>query len=288
MLALVCLVVAGWLLPAWPAHATAPVRRVASPAAGRGVAAAVAPGRWVAPLAGPLAVRRRFDPPPVRWGAGHRGVDLAAYPGALVRAAGAGRVGYAGVLAGRGVLTVGHGALRTTYEPVRPLVPAGRPVAAGEVVAVLAAGHAGPARPGEALLHWGLLRGATYLDPLSLLRRGPSRLVPVPPAGPAPPPAAPLVAPPHAERPRPVLGPPGSPAPLRPAALPPAPLPPGRGRAPGLAEVTAVGVGGAGLAALGLSRAGRRACRAAGARPSCASGRSGSRSRPGPGRSPPA
>jgi murein DD-endopeptidase MepM/ murein hydrolase activator NlpD len=137
---------------------------------------------WVAPLDGPLVVRRAFDPPSVRWGAGHRGVDLATLDGAPVRAAGAGTVTYAGVLAGRGVVVVTHGALRTTYEPVTALAGVGDVVGAGDVVALLDAGHAGPAAPGEALLHWGLLRGETYLDPLSLLPRGPSRLVPVSPA----------------------------------------------------------------------------------------------------------
>jgi hypothetical protein len=138
--------------------------------------------RWVAPLAGRVVVRRAFAPPSVRWGPGHRGVDLAARAGAPVRAVGAGSVTYAGTLAGRGVLTVTHGALRTTYEPVSPLVPVGSVVAAGEVVALLDAGHAAAGRPGEEVLHWGLLRGEAYLDPLSLLDRGPSRLLPVAPA----------------------------------------------------------------------------------------------------------
>ena len=214
MLALVCLAVAGWLLPGallpgalLPAHAAARV------------------DRWVAPLAGPLAVRRGFDPPPVRWGAGHRGVDLAAYPGALVRAAGAGHVGYAGVLAGRGVLVVRHGTLRTTYEPVRPLVRAGTVVAAGTPVALLSAGHAGPARAGEALLHWGLLDGDAYLDPLSVLRRGPSRLLPVAPA--APPPDVPAAVLAAAAQPAAGLPSPGARAPSR---EPPPDHEPPRGR----------------------------------------------------------
>lgn len=37
------------------------------------------------------AVVRRFDPPPAPWLAGHRGVDLAAAPGGVVRSAGPGR-----------------------------------------------------------------------------------------------------------------------------------------------------------------------------------------------------
>lgn len=142
---------------------------------------------WVTPLDGPVVVRRPFEPPSVRWGSGHRGVDLAGGPGAAVRAAGAGTVTYAGVLAGRGVVVVTHGALRTTYEPVSAIADVGDVVRAGTVVALLDAGHQGPAARGEALLHWGLLRGETYLDPLSLLPRGPSRLVPVSPLPALPP-----------------------------------------------------------------------------------------------------
>ena len=164
---------------------------------------AAAPDRWVAPLDGPLDVRRGFAPPATRWGAGHRGVDLAAPAGSVVLAAGAGTVAYAGALARRGVLAVRHGALRTTYEPVTPLVAVGDVVLAGEPVAYLDDGHAGVSAP-DALLHWGLLRGDTYLDPLLLLRRGPSRLVPVPP-----PAASPLLD-----------------AVLSPAAAPPPPDPP--------------------------------------------------------------
>ena len=143
-------------------------------------APALAP-TWVAPLDGPIVVARAFAPPATRWGAGHRGVDLSAPVGAVVRAAGAGTVSFASDLAGRGVLVVTHGALRTTYEPVTPIAAVDEYVLAGEAVAYLDPGH-GSVAPPSALLHWGLLQGDEYLDPLSLLRRGPSRLVPVAPA----------------------------------------------------------------------------------------------------------
>lgn len=130
------------------------------------------------------AVLRGWEPPATPYGPGHRGVDLAAAPGSPVRAVAAGRVSFAGRVAGRGVVTVelaGTG-LRTTYEPVSPSVEKGTEVAAGDVVAVVAAtgAHCGAA----ACVHWGLLRGGTYLNPLSLLPpwllgRGPSRLLPV-------------------------------------------------------------------------------------------------------------
>ncbi|MFK4249933.1 M23 family metallopeptidase [Streptomyces angustmyceticus] len=134
---------------------------------------------------GPTVVRG-WEPPPSPWAAGHRGVDLAASSGAPVRAAAPGRVAFAGTVAGRGVLTIevsgsGRPPLRTTYEPVRPTVHKGQHVIAGQQVAVL---QHGPFHCRAPCLHWGLRRGKSYLDPLSLLPRsmlrgGPSRLLPI-------------------------------------------------------------------------------------------------------------
>ncbi|HEY7483734.1 MAG TPA: M23 family metallopeptidase [Streptosporangiaceae bacterium] len=135
------------------------------------------PGDWRWPLTPAPRVLRDYDPPPRPWLSGHRGVDLAARPGQPVYAAGAGRVGYAGRFAGRGVVTVLHGAYRTTYLPVRPSVRPGQSVAAGARLGVVedVRGHCGQVL----CLHWGLRRGLAYLDPLWLLGRGPIRLLPV-------------------------------------------------------------------------------------------------------------
>ncbi|MBP8918404.1 MAG: M23 family metallopeptidase [Micropruina sp.] len=113
----------------------------------------------VRPVPGPVV--RPFDPPDQDWLPGHRGVDLAAAVGSAVRAAAAGRVSVAQVIAGRGVVTIVHGELRTTYEPVEATVTVGQNVAAGDVIGRLQAGHCA-----EGCLHFGLKRGDTYLDPL--------------------------------------------------------------------------------------------------------------------------
>lgn len=147
-----------------------------------------APGVW--PLRPEPAVVHGFAPPPVAWAAGHRGVDLAARPGQQVRAARAGTVTFAGRIAGRGVVVVSHGETRTTYEPVAASVSRGATVAAGTVLGrlELLGSHCLP----SACLHWGLLRDETYLNPLTLVGRGPVRLLPW--GGLADPPG-PLVAP---------------------------------------------------------------------------------------------
>ncbi|CAM5668623.1 M23 family metallopeptidase [Streptomyces aurantiogriseus] len=132
------------------------------------------------------AVVRAWEPPATTYARGHRGVDLAAPAGAPVRAVAAGRVSFAGRVAGKGVVSVeltgtGEPPLRTTYEPVRPTVTKDEEVTPGQVI-----GEVEPtgSHCTVTCVHWGLLRGGTYLDPLSLLppwllRRAPSRLLPV-------------------------------------------------------------------------------------------------------------
>ncbi|MFD6193767.1 murein hydrolase activator EnvC family protein [Streptomyces sp. NPDC060275] len=130
-------------------------------------------------------VLRGWEPPATPYGPGHRGVDLAAGTGAPVRAVAAGRVSFAGPVAGRGVVSVeltrtGEPPLRTTFAPVEAAVRKGDEVAAGELLGTVqpAGSHC------TACLHWGLLRGEVYVNPLSLLPpwlldAGPSRLLPV-------------------------------------------------------------------------------------------------------------
>ncbi|MDK3257781.1 murein hydrolase activator EnvC family protein, partial [Blastococcus capsensis] len=160
----------------------APVGATAGPAPpvppSSGVAA------WVAPLPGRPVVGRPFEPPPHRYGPGHRGVDLVGAPGAPVLAAGDGVVAFAGMVAGRPVVSIDHAdGLRTTYEPVERSVGAGARVTPGSPIGTLAAGHDGC--PATGCLHWGLRRGEDYLDPLALLRPPRIRLLPMGRVGPA-------------------------------------------------------------------------------------------------------
>lgn len=128
-------------------------------------------------------VLRPFDPPRHRWDAGHRGVDLGGYVGEPVYAANSGVVLYAGFLVNRPVIVVGHGLLRTTYEPVTPdpSIIVGMHVGRGQRIGSLLAGHC----PNTACLHWGLVQGrghlAVYYDPLLLLGCGAVRLEPARP-----------------------------------------------------------------------------------------------------------
>lgn len=172
------------------AAGTGDVASPPSPPAGEGARRAADDAVPAIARTWPVGVRpqvlRGWEPPATVYGPGHRGVDLAAAPGTPVRAMADGRVSFAGRVAGKGVVSVelagtGDPPLRTTYEPVRASVPQGAEVAAGEVVGTVEAGGSHCAAP---CVHWGLLRGESYLDPLSLLppwllHRGPSRLLPV-------------------------------------------------------------------------------------------------------------
>ncbi len=173
-----------------------------------------APADWRWPVE-PAQVLRPFDPPEHPWLPGHRGVDMAAEPGQEVYAAGPGRVLFAGAVAGTPVVSVSHGTLRTTYLPVESALARGDPVAAGEPLGTLAADplHC----RGRPCLHWGLLRGTEYLDPLALLGRGRVRLLPLGPAAhpppPSPTPGADGVPPPAEPLPTAAAGPVGAAAP---------------------------------------------------------------------------
>jgi cell wall-associated NlpC family hydrolase len=143
-------------------------------------------GDWAWPLQPTPPVARPFDPPSEDWHAGHRGVDLRGSPGQPVLAPSAGRVAFAADLAGRGVVVVEIGGLRSTFEPVTPVVTAGDRVAAGQVVGHLqvARSHCLPAT----CLHWGVKQTADdYVDPLSLVAAADVVLLPfLDPAGPQP------------------------------------------------------------------------------------------------------
>lgn len=164
----------------WPIRVEAGVAASTSPAPLRWAVA----GDYVLPLPGPASaagstraelvergvlVRGFVDPGP-RWGAGHRGVDLAAEPGAEVVAPSAGIVSFVGVVVDRPLVVLTHpDGRRSTLEPVVSDRVVGTTVSAGDrlgSVATEASTHCAPAQ----CVHWGVRSGEDYLDPLTLLR----------------------------------------------------------------------------------------------------------------------
>ncbi len=129
--------------------------------------------RWQWPTGRPVTVNRAFEPPALPWLSGHRGVDLGASVGQVIVAPAAGQVAFAGLVVDRQTVSILHrDGLRSTYEPVVPLVSAGEQVVAGQPIATVAPGH----EPGP--LHWGARFGKNeYVNPLRMLV-GPSVLKP--------------------------------------------------------------------------------------------------------------
>lgn len=130
---------------------------------------------WIWPTVTPVQVTVPFDPPPQPWNSGHRGVDLKVAIGDSILSPAPGTVVYAGVLVDRPVISILHaGGLRSTYEPVDPLVNVGDIVEAGTPIGTVSREGAG-----EHLgLHWGARFGKNeYIDPLRMMA-GPSILKP--------------------------------------------------------------------------------------------------------------
>jgi hypothetical protein len=163
-------------------------------------AATAAEVEWARPVAGAPVRAFAYDPAEPFLRGGHRGVDLAATPGATVRAACGGRV----VTARPGqVVTLRCGPWRVTHLPMAGVtVHAGRRVAPGERLGTV----------GTSSLHRGLHVGVrragdrfAYVDPLAFLPARAPRVTFPPPPGERRRPATPARRlPPAAERRRPV------------------------------------------------------------------------------------
>lgn len=140
---------------------------------------------WPANVDGPT---RAFDAPDSAYAAGHRGVDLPTPVGAPVTAVASGVVSYVGTVAGTPVITIDHGAERSTFQPVSAAIKVGQRVDVGDVIGRLALGPFHCAAP---CLHLGRIRQSddAYLDPFDRLPTA-SRIRLVDPDGPPPVPPA--------------------------------------------------------------------------------------------------
>src|SRR5919106_6987858 len=126
-------------------------------------------GTYAWPVRG--EVIRPFEPPEDPYGAGHRGIDIAAPLGTAVRAAQEGTVAFAGPVAGALFVSIDHpDGVRTTYSWLSEVrVRAGDRLDRGAVIALSGAGHAGVDPPH---LHFGARFAGEYMDPMLLLGEG--------------------------------------------------------------------------------------------------------------------
>ncbi len=106
-----------------------------------------------------------FRAPAHEYGAGHRGVDIAAVRGEVVRSPADGVVAFRGTVVDRPLLTIDHGAgLVSTFEPMRSELDPGEVVAAGDDIGVVDVG--GHSAPGS--LHFGVRLYGDYINPMLL------------------------------------------------------------------------------------------------------------------------
>ncbi|SDQ36589.1 murein hydrolase activator EnvC family protein [Leucobacter chromiiresistens] len=120
--------------------------------------------RWLPPLeATPFELIEAFRAPPHEYGPGHRGIDLAAPPGATVRAPAAGTVSFAGLVVDRPVVSVQVDE-QTVYsmEPVTSDLQQGDAVGIGSPIGAVAAGGHCDAR----CLHLGIRVDDAYVNPM--------------------------------------------------------------------------------------------------------------------------
>ncbi|QJC21554.1 M23 family metallopeptidase [Arcanobacterium buesumense] len=119
------------------------------------------------PSGHPVKILREFSIGQFNWNPGHRGVDLDLEAGAPVYAPADGIIRYAGPLNDRQVISLEHqDGIRTTFEPVIPMVIKGQHVRRHDVIGTVDGTHCAP----RSCLHWGAKRGKDrYINPLSLL-----------------------------------------------------------------------------------------------------------------------
>jgi murein DD-endopeptidase MepM/ murein hydrolase activator NlpD len=143
-------------------------------------------GTYDWPVHGPVI--RGFEPSETPYGPGHRGIDIAAAPGTMVRSAGDGVVAFAGRIGGEQYVSVDHpDGVRTTYSWLESIsVRRGQDVRRGDLLGTTGFGHDGVEPPH---LHFGARLADRYIDPLLLLARpsvvGLIHLAPLDPSAPS-------------------------------------------------------------------------------------------------------
>jgi hypothetical protein len=126
-------------------------------------------GTYAWPVRGPVI--RGFEPPSDPFGPGHRGIDIAAAFGTDLIAAEGGVVAFAGWIGGSLFASIDHpDGVRSTYSWLSAIeVSEGEAVDREQVIGSTGRGHADGATPH---LHFGTRIGATYIDPMLMLKRG--------------------------------------------------------------------------------------------------------------------
>lgn len=133
----------------------------AAPAAREFGASSAIGAPWLWPTDAPRVILRPFVAPASRYGAGHRGIDVAAGSAAIAPTAGI--VHFAGVVVDRPLVSIEHpDGVLTSYEPVATTLRAGDIVEAGQTIGQVQLGHCS-----ERCLHFGVRIDGAYVSPMN-------------------------------------------------------------------------------------------------------------------------
>lgn len=120
---------------------------------------------WQWPL-DDASLEHPFVAPAHDYAPGHRGIDLRSHGDDSVLSPADGVIAFAGAVAGRGVVTIDHGAgLVSTLEPISTELAAGTAVVRGQSIGAISVG--GHVEPGH--LHVGVRLAGVYINPQLLL-----------------------------------------------------------------------------------------------------------------------
>lgn len=117
----------------------------------------------------PHVLVRRFKAPVQVWAPGHRGVDIAAVESTPLLAPADGVVSFAGIVAGKSVVSIRHKSLTLTLEPAQTLLPIGTPVVKGLPIGTVTgiSDHCT-----GICVHWGVRKSRKeYRDPEKLVSK---------------------------------------------------------------------------------------------------------------------
>lgn len=117
----------------------------------------------------PAVVVKKFNGPAHRWEPGHRGVDIAAVEGTPLTAPASGFISFAGIVAGKSVVSIRHGRFTLTFEPAQTELPIGTPLVKGAPFATVVglSDHCT-----GVCVHWGVKDAKrNYTDPARKVRK---------------------------------------------------------------------------------------------------------------------
>ena len=121
--------------------------------------------RWTWPVAEPHPVIRPYIAPATKYSAGHRGIDIRAPLGSIVRSPADGVIHFSGFVVDRSIVSIDHGGgILSSFEPVLSDLTEGAIVHRGDPLGIVQSGHCT-----SSCLHLGVRVHGQYVSPMNFL-----------------------------------------------------------------------------------------------------------------------